>query len=114
MSRQKSDAPDAPDHTLIVKIDQTTKESAQQVLQDTLDSARRNAPGARGSVIIAPTTTLKDGFTPKQLPSSPRGDAPRRARTAGVPFCKATKRDGSRCTALALEGNYGFCGRHRW
>jgi serine/threonine protein phosphatase PrpC len=48
------------------------------------------------------------------LPPPPLGFAdPTRAAQDDVFLCKATLKDGRRCTAPRQEGNYGFCGRHR-
>jgi len=108
--RRDSDTGDA-DQSLVIKIDRTTKVAAERVLLDTIKSARRNAQGARGSFIIAPTRTLKEGVTRTPLPAARDRETP--SANSSSAQCRAYKRDGERCTALAIAGNYGFCGRHR-
>lgn len=89
------------DYSLRIKLDGITKSDAIEVMQDVTRSARKNAQGSRGTFTIAPTRTLK-GAAEVQLLSA----------HAGAGTCNATMRDGRSCTAPALQGNDGYCGRH--
>ena len=98
---------DERDFSAIIKIDGTTKAGAQKVVAGAITAAQKHAPGGRGSFIIAPTKSLAGGPELKSLPSGGARDRDKPKR------CKEIKVDGKRCTFPALEGNYGFCGRHR-
>jgi hypothetical protein len=107
---------DSKDHSVIIKIDGTSKQGGQRVLADTIESARRNTPGARGSFIIAPTRTLRERQDLRQLPA--HDEQPSKRRNGATPpsdeRCKATNNDGTRCRGRRTPGNYGYCNLHRY
>jgi hypothetical protein len=94
----------------IIKLDNSSKRGAERVVSDAIRSARKNAPGARGTFMIGETSKLAGAGSMKALPYSKAS----LSRSRGQDWrCRATMSNGKRCEATAIEGNYGFCGRHR-
>ena len=100
------------DYSTVIKVDRISRAGAEKIVEGARRAARKLKGGARGTFVVAPTKNLRGADGQRQIEDGARKLLPA-PRPSSDPQCKGKKNNGDRCSHRALEGNYGFCLKHR-
>jgi hypothetical protein len=103
---------DEKTYSTIIKIDRITRDSAAKIVEGARRAAHKYAPGARGTFVTTPTKKLRGADGQREIEQGNRKLLTSH-KNKDERMCKATTNSGRPCSHRALDGNYGFCGKHR-
>ena len=107
-----SEDDDDKNYSTVIKVDRVTRAGAEKIVEGARRAARKHAGGARATFIVAPTKALRGADGQREIEEGSQKLLPA-PRVNDDRQCKATTNDGYRCSHRALQGNYGFCAKHR-